>query len=1049
MSGVPQLFCAVVVISALLCSFQAEASDGWPQSPACPSKIPSEWLAPTAHPRLFCTSAELASARETVKETDRGRAYLTEKRELCAAFLKMNESELRALVPKPGSLFVYGAGMNLDPVLGKRMIWCGLGNPFCVKDAEGKVYPNDEWKDDGAGSVDQKSGDRYYFVAQANAAIMQHLEQRVLPALADLYALDGNQTAARNAAILLDAISAVYASNKRGPIDYPLDYPGDEIRAGRLDRPYYQTARGLINYANTVDLIAPSGEFQRPSPLGQTIRENVIRDLLWNGGSFCWEYSVHDFQLYNGHADYLRGAAVVGILLGERHFSEPLLTGRSGVHAMLNNNIGRDGMYYENSPMYAEHTRELYITIADIVDAARNLGWKECSPIYSDPAMRLFLRDTFNRQEVGGHVPVLGDDGPDLFTNDPMRRFPTKEFALADNYINGQIQAAWVQLVKSPSPEDRKAAARLLADTFEGQKRIVPPSNQWAIYHIGKSAVSAVEAETPRKDDFETPSSFMGSKGQAMLRGGKGSKRYGAQLFFGPLHNHGQLEELSWSFYARGAEWSFDPGYYTSHFRFGWTQHTVAHQCTVVDGTSINPDCGSGHLVSWLSVPEVQWAMADHPSVYAEQGVTSYKRLIGQVENPATGELGYWIDVSFVDGGKMRDDSFHTQMKSIKLNAELSKPGEGSIIGSPDYGRIVQNDCRLKGYDDKGFYWEPDGSGYGFLGSPRKAVMPENLRVVMTDPAYAKKIQASIVADLLGGAGQELIVADAPVNYNSAPVPYVLRRDTGSGKSVFAKIVRLVDDSSSDHIRSFREVSVKEGKAHAWCVTWENGRRDLWVVGDASSTIVSMAGLPVITTDAQVACITFDREGRVTSAEATGAGLIRTGAETLFEGKPFARGKVELISEKNSRVVLKVKWQNKETVQPGSMLTIKPLKGQASTWEVLKCTGSAVELADVKAAISSTMLEPISGQPGWYGLKVAVSRFVSTSGRSNSGYAIGKVVCDGRGEVGRIEAIAEDGKSIKIDFGGKPAPDRAFDARIMEIGMGDTFEVANTVFLTR
>ncbi len=610
----PFLLVSVVLLS-LGCSSQADESKAPTSLPSCPRQIPADWLASSGYPRLFCTPVELVSARETVKHTAWGKAYIDDERRICTSFIDMDETSLRALVPKPGSLFVYGAGMNLDPIHQKRMIWCGWNHPFSIKDVDGRVYPNDEWRDDGSGVIDPKTAQRYYFTAQANAFIVKQLEQQVLPALADVYALDGNKNAARAAAILLDQIAVVYPTNRRGPIDYPLDYPDDPTeadRAGRLDRPYYQVARGLMNYANTIDLIAPSGEFDKPSIAGGglSIREHIIRNLLWDGGAYCLDYAVREYQLYNGHSDYLRGAAVTGILLGQQVFSDPLLHGISGMHAMLDNNIDRSGLYYETSPLYAEHTRELFISMAELFEAAKNLQWKDVKSAYANPAMRLFLTETFDRQEVGGHIPVLGDDGPDAFANDPMRRLPTGSYVLSDNYIKGQILGAWVRLVRSPDQDDRQKAARLLADTFAGKSPVVPPIDRWSIYHIGLDAVEQVQAQRPNTDHFETDSVFYGGKGLALLRGGHGSQRYGAQLFFGPLHNHGQQEALTWSFYARGAEWSMDPGYFQSHYRSGWTAQTVAHQAVTVDVSSIDPDHGSGHLLSWHSMPEVQWTLA-------------------------------------------------------------------------------------------------------------------------------------------------------------------------------------------------------------------------------------------------------------------------------------------------------------------------------------------------------------------------------------------------------------------------------------------------------
>jgi len=228
--------------SATLMGDQVLAGGSSRPAPRCPAAIPAPWLAPQRHPRLFCTQDELAAARRIVRETDWGRKYLESRRKLCRRFISMTPEQLRALVPPPGSKIIYGLGMNLDPVRGKRMKWAGWRNPFHVRDTEGKLYPNEDWPDEGDGVRDPKTGKVYYFIAQANGFIIKELERNVLPSLADVYALTGSQEHARTAAILFDALAALYPTNRRGPMDYPTR-ESDMDRGGRLDRPYYQVAR--------------------------------------------------------------------------------------------------------------------------------------------------------------------------------------------------------------------------------------------------------------------------------------------------------------------------------------------------------------------------------------------------------------------------------------------------------------------------------------------------------------------------------------------------------------------------------------------------------------------------------------------------------------------------------------------------------------------------------------------------------------------------------------------------------------------------------------
>ncbi len=247
------------------------------------------------------------------------------------------------------------------------------------------------------------------------------------------------------------------------------------------------------------------------------------------------------------------------------------------------------------------------------------------------------------------------------------------------------MEAAWLELVRLPHSE---GAARLLRNCF-GQAEVLPPSDAWSIYHIRQQVVERVRRQPLDPATFETRSAFYGGKGLALLRGGRGPQRHGVQLFFGPEHNHGQFESLTWMFFARGAEWSFDPGYFNTHLRFGWTEQSLAHQSMVFDQTSVDPICGSGSLLAWHVGADVQWAMAEHLQAQQAEGVQCYERLIAQAQQTPGGELAYWLDVGRVAGGRTRDDSFHTQMTRLQSSVSLppADPRRPSLFGSEDLGR--------------------------------------------------------------------------------------------------------------------------------------------------------------------------------------------------------------------------------------------------------------------------------------------------------------------------------------------------------------------------
>src|SRR5690606_779559 len=97
---------------------------------------------------------------------------------------------------------------------------------------------------------------------------------------------------------------------------------------------------------------------------GMARRENIEAHLLLDGAYYCYEHS-YSGALHNGHADYLRGALAGGCLLDIPESIRLAVEGPFSIYTMLDNNIDRDGRYYESSLGYGIHARELYLTFAD------------------------------------------------------------------------------------------------------------------------------------------------------------------------------------------------------------------------------------------------------------------------------------------------------------------------------------------------------------------------------------------------------------------------------------------------------------------------------------------------------------------------------------------------------------------------------------------------------------------------------------------------------------------------------------------------------------
>ena len=427
------------------------------------SELSSEVLRPERFPQLLTSREELAQLRAGWAEMPHLRQYVEEQRKIVVPLLEFSDDELRRLVPPAGAPIVYGLGMNLDPY-GERLRWTSWKTPFKVMGRNNVVYPNADYPDDGSGCG--KDGKKYYFTARAYGFVCSELEERVLPALGDLYALTGEKQYAHVAAVLLDAVAGIYPANRRGPLDYP-GRKADRDRSGRLQRAYYMVARGLENYANTLDLITASGELEAPSafPGFASIREHVAANLLRDGGEFCYDWAMEGGQLNNGLADYVRGAAYAGLLLRDERLLTPLLKGPSSLRSMLDNNVDRNGFYFEVSTTYSVHTTELYCAMAGIADAAVRQGLAAGASFYRDPGLVAMMDRFFIRRELSGPqsslVPLLMH-----CTNDAER--------IADHTENIlQLTDRLAKLGKPISDQARKDLQKIWALLDEEAKNVI------------------------------------------------------------------------------------------------------------------------------------------------------------------------------------------------------------------------------------------------------------------------------------------------------------------------------------------------------------------------------------------------------------------------------------------------------------------------------------------------------------------------------------------------------------------------------------------------
>ncbi|MBQ7394236.1 MAG: hypothetical protein IJV89_07815 [Lentisphaeria bacterium] len=893
------------------------------------------------HPCVFYTPENMAAARARLKDSPELQGLLKFALEKIKPFMNKTDAEIRALIPPVGCDIVYGLGLDIDP-RGGKVTWNGWSDPFRVTGKDGIIYPNKDYPDDGKGGL-YKPEKRFHPRARAYGAAFAHLSNVILPCLADAYSLTLDKKYAHVAAVIMDAAAPVYASNRRGPLDYPVS-AGDHDRGGRLTGAYYMASRRLMKVLDVFDRTIPSGEYMKPSATapGRSMYDNIAENIFWNGAIFCLGHALNDPMRLNGYADFIRSPIAVGLLLNRPDLARMVMDPVKGLPSLLSNNLGREGFYCESSHMYSFHTMSLYTDLADFAESGARRKWAGFHSFYSHPLLFRFLFRCYDRLEVGGHLPVTGDNnsGPDRFYIPPTARHQIPGYS----GTHQQIEYAWRILAGADDPALKKQAAKLLRNIFGNAPVTLPVRNRSVLYRIGSKEMQMIKEAELDPEYFETGSDFFGCKGLAILRGGRGNDRHGLQLMLGPQLNHGQFEALSWTFYNDGVDWSFEPGYFNTHYRFSWATRSVAHQQVVVDARNVEVKNGGALLRAWKGDGPVQYALGSQPKAYNH--TERFDRLVVQVDG-ADGKLDYWLDISTVKGGKTRDDSFHTVMTQAEFSEKFTPTGQYALGGDAAKGMHFSNDYRLSGFPKAPFYWGLPGDGYPLLRSPAVLKTAETLRGVFTKagfPAIAAR-NRTITVDFPAEEGVEYIRCQSPEAYRTVSVPYLLRRDTKAAGSVFAKVIHF-DGSSVKEVKTV----AASGLSRAYLITRKDGR-DLWVRGALD---VPDFG---VKTDGEVTLVRFGADGKVSYVCASGAASVTIPGKT-FDARATASGKITSMNGKVLTADLDRPAKGDLLVTAGS--------GLPAAWKVGGINGKKITVDTPEFFVTSSVLTPLTGRPGWY-----------------------------------------------------------------------------------
>jgi len=672
-------------------------------------KVPSR-------PFLFLNMEEIRAARKIAENEPWAAELKNDFIRKADEWVDRDYEFIRKIIPPAGSVYTYGLGLDLDPVQQKKMVWRGWKDPRHVMAADGCIYPDELHHDDGSGWTDPVTGSKYYFIALANGMTIKQLETVDLPALVNSYLLTGNEEYALRALWILDAIAKIYPRANEGPIDYPGLAPG-KPDGGRLDRPYYQSARAMMNYAFFAEMLSMSRYAGEPSlsDPGLTFISHIELNLLMNGADYCLRMARAgkgaSYELNNGNIDYNRAVLAVGALMGISEWADWALNGPLGFRYAITNSIDINGRYFETGASYALHTRDLLLSTAWFLKRMQMPAFPEGYPAYDNERFAMFALGFFTDIQVAGRLPLFGDSSSDRIVGDGGSIFDKGTLTAAEEFYRF-----------STKEEIRNTALK----TASGMLRDIPAGLKYNANDLFRSSGRREFYEKARLTSIPLSgvnSTLLFDYGTIILRSGERGSERAALMRIGPSLNHSQADELGLAFYAHGREFSYDPGYYNTHLRFGFTTTTVAHNLLVVNRSNqLRRPSPGGDLETWTDGEVLRSATVNNPLSYAHENVTLYRRRITLID--ISDDESYIIDNFWARGGREYDYSLHgitggrlnvNTGKNVTLRAET----RGSVLSDTvDYSAELDPNGRVKSFEGEPFYFAPPGNGYGFLSKP-------------------------------------------------------------------------------------------------------------------------------------------------------------------------------------------------------------------------------------------------------------------------------------------------------------------------------------------
>ena len=808
---------------------------------------------------IWYTEDAIRRARENIRTRAWAAKEWAQISAVAEKWVRVSDEEIHALVPDRGSIFC--SGRNGSPCC--KAAWrCDVSQPgraFCAECGRG--YPENRkgspFLDEGRGFYYE--GKWFAPVPVWNSFVVSMLStysygsggptDNALLNLALAYAITGETRFGEKALLIYDAL-ATLAPTTIGPLDIP---EGQEREMGRMHAETCHVNRQRFVDMQAYDLISGLPAMDEISPTRGdprvNIRENIADGMLEDyvmtegGGYNLRGGNLTHFQ--NHELDGFRALLSIGLATDRPDF---ITWAGSASRAFLDNVVGRDGGYYENSEMYAYFSGTLMQDVAELLyhydprkySPAKDYPEAESlvglSNAFDHPRLVLLCLEYPELTRACGRIPSYGN------TNAlPGYRPPSERQVMGSQW--SLLERLYI---RSDDAGTRRRAKELMLDLSDGAAENVR-NGTWALFNSEPGPAGEDRAGP------QTASSFAGHKGVVVLRSGTGD-RSRSLIVRGGANLLSQDDQLAVFLYDKGRTVIEDVGYALagSHVHKGWGMRAISHAMVTVDediptsqGYEFVP---SADLVAFEDLGDVKVAEYSAPLSRIHQGATEYRRVL--VFCDVDEDTSYTLDLFLVAGGRIHDYAmngprfFDEDSGSYSLEGVSPEERAGvwtlAALGTADgseeanapgksWGERIGPNDRIQGVaapdgSPLPYGWlPPPGNGYAFIHDVRTATLDRDAYAHwrfgdVRDTQYGVWFPADPSATLVAAKGPDLR-GDQQIRR------LIVRREGEDLKSMFVSVFEAF--SGSRNVTGVRVLAREEETGSAAVrVELADGRRD-------------------------------------------------------------------------------------------------------------------------------------------------------------------------------------------------------------------------------